>query len=84
MSRKSDIVALTELRDMIAETRTMINMSNSELEKYEAGEKELTGSKFVFQPLPTNQEETAREISFRHGKISTAIRSRCRYAYSGF
>lgn len=68
MSRQSDIAALTELRDMITETRTMINMSNSELEKYEACEKELTGSKFVFQPLPTNQEETAKRDFFQAWK----------------
>ena len=59
MSRQSDIKALREIRDTIIETKTMIKMSESELEKYEACEKELTGTKFVFKPLPTDHEAKA-------------------------
>ncbi len=60
MSRQTDIKALRGLRDTIIETRAMINMSERELAQYEACEKELTGTKFVFKPLPTNNEEAAR------------------------
>lgn len=59
MSRTSDIAALLNLRDKITDTKFMIQTSKAELAKYEACEKELTTSKFVFQPLPTNQAETA-------------------------
>ena len=59
MSRQSDIKALRELRGMLAETKSFIDMSEAELEKYKECEKELTGTKFVFQPLPTDHAETA-------------------------
>ena len=59
MSRKSDIKALVNLRDQITETKFMIQMSETELKKYETCEKELTTSRFVFEPLPTNQAEVA-------------------------
>lgn len=59
MSRQSDIKALMHLRDLIEETKFMIQTSQSELEKYEKYEKELTTTKFVFKPLPTNQAEVA-------------------------
>ncbi len=59
MSRQSDIKALRELRGMLSETKSFIDMSEAELEKYKECEKELTGTKFVFQPLPTDHEAKA-------------------------
>ncbi len=86
MSRQSDIKALREMRDTIIETKHMIKMSESELEKYEACEKELTTSKFVFQPLPTNHEEQAR-TKFRNEWIekfsdSTSMRKLVMWIYT--
>ena len=39
MSRQSDIKALRELRGMLAETKSFIDMSEAELEKYKECEK---------------------------------------------
>lgn len=86
MSRQSDIKALRELRGMLAETKSFIDMSEAELEKYKECEKELTGTKFVFQPLPTDHAETAT-AKFHNAWVekysdSAPIRKRVRVVFT--
>ena len=86
MSRQSDIKALRELRGMLAETKSFIDMSEAELEKYKECEKELTGTKFVFQPLPTDHAQTAT-AKFHNAWVekysdSAPIRKRVRVVFT--
>lgn len=60
MSRESDIKALKHLKDEISEMESLMGIADEELEKYKKCENELNNTKFVFKPLPTNQEKTLR------------------------
>lgn len=48
------------MRGEIAEINSLVDMANEELGKYETVLNELQTTKFVFEPLPTNGEQTLR------------------------
>ena len=60
MSRATELKALQKLRGEIAEINSLVDMANEELGKYETVLNELQTTKFVFEPLPTNGEQTLR------------------------
>lgn len=60
MSRATDVKALQKMRNEIVEINSLLKMADAELEKYESVVNELKTTKFVFDPLPTNGEQTLR------------------------
>ena len=65
MSRQTDIKALREMREQLAATGSYIKISQHQLEQYKKYDHELNNSKFIFQPLPTNQEELSKSNFFK-------------------
>ncbi len=60
MSRENDIKALKQLKNDMMEADAFAELANEEWEVARQIKTELDSAKFVFKPLPTNNEETAR------------------------
>lgn len=60
MSRESDIKALKQLKNDMVEADAFAELAKKEWDKSKEIKQELDNAKFVFQPLPTNNEATAK------------------------
>ena len=60
MSREKDLKALKQLKNDMVEADAFAELAKEEWDKSKEIKKELDNAKFVFQPLPTNNEEIVR------------------------
>ena len=60
MSRENDIKALKQLKNDMLEADAFAELAKEEWDKCKEIQREIENAKFVFKPLPTNNEETAR------------------------
>lgn len=61
MSRETDIQVLHQIKNEIAEMESLVAITEEEQAKAKNLQKELENTKFVFKPLPTDQEKTLRD-----------------------
>ena len=59
MSRENDIKALKQLKNDMLEADAFAELAKEEWDKCKEIQREIENAKFVFKPLPTNNEETA-------------------------
>lgn len=60
MSRESDIKALKQLKDDLNNTNAFADLAKEEWDKANELKAQRNNTKFVFKPLPTNNEETTK------------------------
>lgn len=60
MSRESDIKALKKLKDDLNNTNAFADLAKEEWDKANELKAQRDNTKFVFKPLPTNNEETTK------------------------
>lgn len=61
MSRETDIKALKQLKNDMVEADAYAELANEEWEVARRIKAELEDTKFIFKPLPTNNEQTAKD-----------------------
>lgn len=81
MSRENDIKALKKLKNDMVEADAFAELANEEWETARQIKSELDNTKFVFKPLPTNNEETTKANFISAWKTKFKNTSKFRMAF---